>query len=74
VVNDRSCDCTVSGGTPSWPFVRPLVDRALSEHGYREDEFFVDGTAARYRPRPGTKLARTAEQGALSAKGIVVRE
>lgn len=46
----------VSGGVRGWPFGRPMGD--LSAHGYREDEFFLEGTATRYRPRRGVELDR----------------
>ena len=46
----------VTEGTKGWPFGRPNVD--LGAYGYREDEFFLEGTAERYRPRPGTELSR----------------
>jgi hypothetical protein len=46
----------VTGGSKGWPFGRPDID--LAGRGYREDEFFLAGTAARYRPRPGTELGR----------------
>ncbi len=46
----------VTGGSKGRVFGRPSCD--LSARGYREDEFFLNGTAARYRPREGTDLAR----------------
>src|SRR5687768_11238461 len=44
----------ITGGTHGWAFGRPLVD--LAEHGYREEELFLEGEATRYRPVPGTEL------------------
>jgi hypothetical protein len=43
----------VTGGK-GWAFGVPVVD--LAELGYREDEYFVEGTAARYAPVPGSEL------------------
>ena len=44
----------VTGGDKGYPFGRP--DRDLGAVGYREEEFFLEGTAVRYRPRPGSEL------------------
>ena len=41
----------IAGGAKGRVFGTPLVD--LAAYGYREDEFFLEGTAARYRPRGG---------------------
>ena len=46
----------VTGGHQGRPFGRPLVD--LERYGYREDEFFLEGSVSRYRPVPGTELGR----------------
>ena len=37
----------VTGGSHGWAFGTPVLD--VEEHGYREDEFFLDGVASRYR-------------------------
>jgi hypothetical protein len=44
----------VTGGAKGWPFGRPNVD--LDILGYREEEYFLEGTAVRYRPRASTEL------------------
>ena len=44
----------ISGGAHGWAFGRPLID--LADHGYDEDEWFLEGEATRYRPVPGTEL------------------
>ncbi|MFI5045706.1 MAG: alpha/beta hydrolase domain-containing protein [Acidimicrobiia bacterium] len=44
----------VTGGSKGWVFGGTTVD--LVTVGYREDEYFLDGTATRYRPAEGTKL------------------
>lgn len=44
----------VTGGAKGWPFGGPAVD--LARRGYRQDEFFLEGTAHRYGPAPGTDL------------------
>ena len=44
----------VTGGTHGWAFGTPLSD--LAAHGYREDEYFLEGQAVRYAPVPGTEL------------------
>jgi hypothetical protein len=46
----------VFGGTHGWPFGAGIMD--LSHHGYREDEFFLEGIATRYRPAPGAHFGR----------------
>jgi Alpha/beta hydrolase domain len=46
----------VAGGTKGCPFGSPDID--LVAHGYREEEFFLEGRARRYGPRPGTDLGR----------------
>jgi hypothetical protein len=46
----------VTGGSKGWPFGRPNID--LEASGYREDEYFFEGVAQRYGPRPGTALGR----------------
>ena len=44
----------VTGGEKGWPFGRPNLD--VATFGYREVEYFLEGTAVRYRPRAGTEL------------------
>ena len=44
----------VTGGSRGWPFGGPVLD--LAARGYQETEFFLEGTATRYKPRPGTEL------------------
>ena len=46
----------IAGGTKGRPFGGPLLD--LGRLGYREEEYFIEGTATRYRPAPGTELGR----------------
>jgi Alpha/beta hydrolase domain len=44
----------VTVGEKGWPFGRP--NRDFDAVGYREEEYFLEGTATRFRPRPGTDL------------------
>ena len=37
----------VTGGAHGWAFGVPILD--VEQHGYREDEFFLEGIATRYR-------------------------
>jgi hypothetical protein len=37
----------ITGGTRGWPFGGPTVD--LESYGYREDEYFIEGDATRFR-------------------------
>ena len=46
----------ITGGSRGWPFGGPVLD--LARYGYREDEFFLEGTAERYRPTGGAELGR----------------
>lgn len=46
----------ITGGTKGWPFGGTLLE--LGRLGYREEEYFIEGTASRYRPAPGTELGR----------------
>jgi Alpha/beta hydrolase domain len=46
----------VTGGTRGWAFGTPAVD--LTGLGYQQEEYFFEGTAARYGPTPGTSLDR----------------
>src|SRR4051812_46144832 len=45
---------TITGGVHGWPFGVPVLD--LAAHGYREDEYVLEGEATRCRPVPGTAL------------------
>ena len=44
----------VTGGSKGWAFGGPTAD--LAALGYRQDEYFLEGEAARYGPAPGTEL------------------
>jgi hypothetical protein len=44
----------VTGGEKGWPFGRPSRD--FDAVGYREEEYFLEGTATSFRPRPATDL------------------
>ena len=44
----------VTGGSKGRVFAGPAID--LAARGYQETEFFLEGTATRYKPRPGTEL------------------
>lgn len=44
----------ITGGSKGWAFGGPVVD--LAALGYQQEEFFVEGEAARYGPVPGTEL------------------
>lgn len=44
----------VSGGSRGWPFAASMLD--LAALGYEEAEYFLEGTATRYRLAPGTEL------------------
>jgi len=46
----------VTGGTKGWAFGGPAVD--LSRWGYRQDEFFLEGSARTYGEVTGTELGR----------------
>ncbi len=41
----------VTGGRHGWPFGGPGTD--VKRHGYLEEEFFIEGTATRFRLVPG---------------------
>ncbi|MGO9856053.1 MAG: alpha/beta hydrolase domain-containing protein [Acidimicrobiales bacterium] len=45
----------VTGGSHGWAFAGPVAD--LAAHGYRQDEFFLEGVATRYGPSSGSELA-----------------
>jgi Alpha/beta hydrolase domain len=44
----------VTGGSHGWPFGGPGLE--LHEYGYVQEEFFLEGTASRYAPEPGSEL------------------
>jgi hypothetical protein len=44
----------VTGGTRGWPFGGPAAD--LAEYGYRQDEYFLEGTVSRFAPAGETEL------------------
>jgi hypothetical protein len=46
----------VSGGSRGWPFGGPVAD--LSTWGYRQDEYFLEGTASRFGPVGVSELGR----------------
>jgi hypothetical protein len=46
----------VTGGSKGWAFGGPVAD--LAALGYRQEEYFLAGEAARYEPVPGTDLGR----------------
>ena len=46
----------VTGGSKGWAFGGPVAD--LAALGYRQEEYFLEGEAARYGPVPGTDLGR----------------
>lgn len=68
----------ITGGTRGWAFGRPLVD--LAEHGYCEEERFLDGEATSFRAVPGTELgadgrwqAETADTAPYRTRLLVYR-
>jgi hypothetical protein len=46
----------ILGGKHGWAFGRPIFE--LAERGYREEEFFIAGDAATYRPATGSEWSR----------------
>ena len=46
----------ITGGLHGWPFGGPILD--IAALCYREDEYFLEGEATRFRPAPGTEFAR----------------
>ena len=46
----------VEGGSHGWAFGGPTVD--FEQYGFRVDEFFLEGTAVRYRLQDGTSPSR----------------
>ncbi len=55
----------VTGGQRGWAFGASLLD--LAAFGYAEAEYFLDGTATRYRLAPGTEPGRDGHWAAESA-------
>jgi hypothetical protein len=47
----------ITGGTHGWPFAAPMLAQ-LEAHGYRLDEYVLEGEATRYRPLAGSELGR----------------
>ena len=47
----------IVGGVRGRPFGGPLLD--LGRYGYREEEYFLEGTATRYRPAPTARTWRS---------------
>jgi hypothetical protein len=56
VATDFRTTGPISGGAHGWPFAASMLD--LAALGYREDEYFLEGEATRYRHVPGTEPAR----------------
>jgi len=46
----------ITGGSRGWPFGASSLD--LAGHGYTEAEYFLEGTATRYKLAEGTELTR----------------
>src|SRR5437016_2716729 len=46
----------VTGGERGWAFGRPLFD--LADHGYVEEEYFLEGEAVTYQQVPGSEWGR----------------
>lgn len=46
----------ITGGRKGWPFGASMLD--LAAHGYTEAEYFLEGTASRYRLADGSELGR----------------
>ncbi len=68
----------VNGGSQGWPFGAPPFD--LAGRGYREDEFFLEGTATRYalagareRGRNGRWDVAPVETAAFKTRFVVSR-
>jgi hypothetical protein len=68
----------VTGGAKGWAFGSLVGD--LGRFGYRQDEYFVEGDATRYRPAPGTELGRDghwhvepAEAAPYKTRMVVIR-
>jgi hypothetical protein len=68
----------VQGGERGWPFAAAVFD--VGEHGYAEEEFFIDGEATAYQLVPGTERdpdgrwqAQSREAAAFRTRFVVVR-
>jgi Alpha/beta hydrolase domain len=68
----------VTGGSRGWAFGGPTTD--LAALGYQQDEYFLEGEAVRYAPRPGTDLGRNGrweiepvESSPYTTRMVVVR-
>jgi hypothetical protein len=46
----------ITGGSRGWPFGASSLD--VSSYGYSEAEYFLEGTATRYKLAEGTELTR----------------
>ena len=46
----------ITGGSKGWSFAATLLD--VAKHGYTQAEYFIEGTATRYRLAPGAELSR----------------
>ena len=46
----------ITGGSKGWPFAKSTLD--VAKHGYVEAEYFIEGTATRYRLAAGSELSR----------------
>ena len=55
----------ITGGTRGWPFGASTLD--VSALGYVEAEYFLEGTATRYKLAPGAELRRDGHWDAVSA-------
>ena len=58
MTKDQTASVTgpVSGGNRGWPFGATILDVEAS--GYREAEYFLEGTATRYQSANGTELEK----------------
>jgi Alpha/beta hydrolase domain len=68
----------VTGGSKGWAFGGPATD--LAALGYRQDEYLIEGEAARYGPAAGTDLGRDGRwrvepvgSSAYASRMVVVR-
>jgi hypothetical protein len=55
----------INGGAKGWPFAATSLD--VARYGYTQAEYFLEGTATRYRLAPGTHLTR---DGHWSVEGV----
>ena len=51
----------VEGGSHGWAFGGPTVD--FAQYGFVSEEFFLEGTAVRYRLQDGTTLESRRQVG-----------